>query len=105
MEDAAVIAERISRLSELNKRTLRIASVEGEVFTAEVIAQVQSIIDRVIFTGGTNSLEWPKVSGKQAIELEGTINDAAANNFGRNWKAATALIEGTAGQYGTPHIR
>ncbi|MBN2390573.1 MAG: AAA family ATPase [Anaerolineae bacterium] len=41
----AVIAERVGRLSEPNKRTLRIASVEGEVFTAEVIAQVQSIAE------------------------------------------------------------
>jgi DNA-binding SARP family transcriptional activator/tetratricopeptide (TPR) repeat protein len=41
----AVIAERVSRLSESDKRTVRIASVEGEVFTAEVIAQVQSIAE------------------------------------------------------------
>jgi DNA-binding SARP family transcriptional activator/tetratricopeptide (TPR) repeat protein len=41
----AVIAERIGRLSEPNKRTLRIASVEGEVFTAEVVAQVQSVAE------------------------------------------------------------
>jgi DNA-binding SARP family transcriptional activator/tetratricopeptide (TPR) repeat protein len=41
----AVIAERISRLSGPNKRTLRIASVEGEVFTAEIIAQVQNIAE------------------------------------------------------------
>ncbi len=41
----AVIAERVSRLSAPNKRTLRIASVEGEVFTAEVVAQVQGLTE------------------------------------------------------------
>ncbi len=41
----AVIAERIGRLSAPDKRMLRIASVEGEVFTAEVIAQVQGLAE------------------------------------------------------------
>jgi hypothetical protein len=64
-----------------------------------------AIMDRVVFTGGSNTLEWPNVSGKQAIVLDGSINDAQANNFGRNWHAATTLISGTANQYGTPKIR
>lgn len=64
-----------------------------------------AIIDRVIFAGGSNALEWPNVSGKQAIVLDSGINDAQANNFGRNWHAATTLIAGTANQYGTPKIR
>jgi len=64
-----------------------------------------SIMDRVIFTGGSNTLEWPNVSGKQAIVLDGNVNDAQANNFGRNWHAATTLISGTTSQYGTPKIR
>jgi hypothetical protein len=64
-----------------------------------------AIIDRVIFAGGSNALEWPNVSGKQAIVLDSGINDAQANNFGRNWHAATTLIAGTASQYGTPKIR
>ena len=37
----AVIAERISRLPRTWQRTLSIASVEGEEFTAEVIARIQ----------------------------------------------------------------
>jgi hypothetical protein len=63
------------------------------------------ILDRVIFTGGSNAQEWPNVSGKRAIVLDTTINDAKLNNFGRNWKSATDLISGTNTQYGTPHVR
>jgi DNA-binding SARP family transcriptional activator/predicted ATPase len=37
----AVIANRIGRLPETLQETLRVASVEGEVFTAEVVARVQ----------------------------------------------------------------
>jgi hypothetical protein len=64
-----------------------------------------SIMDRVIFAGGSNTLEWPNVSGKQAIVLDTSINDAQANNFGRNWHTATLLIAGTTSQYGTPKTR
>ena len=63
------------------------------------------IIDRVVFTGGSNSQEWPNVSGKRAIVLDNVINDARLNDFGRNWKSATDLISGTNAQYGTPHVR
>jgi DNA-binding SARP family transcriptional activator/predicted ATPase len=38
----AVIAERIGRLSGPMQATLRVASVEGETFTAEVVAQVRA---------------------------------------------------------------
>ena len=38
----AVIAERIGRLAEPLQAALRVASVEGEVFTAEVVARVQA---------------------------------------------------------------
>ncbi|MGC9358355.1 MAG: ATP-binding protein, partial [Anaerolineae bacterium] len=39
----AVIAERVARLPAAWQETLRIASVEGETFTAEVIARVQGV--------------------------------------------------------------
>jgi tetratricopeptide (TPR) repeat protein len=39
----AVIAERVSRLPEVWQTMLKIASVEGEVFTAEVIAHILNI--------------------------------------------------------------
>jgi hypothetical protein len=64
-----------------------------------------SVIDRVVFTGGNNALEWPNVTGKTSIVLDGSVNDVQLNNFGRNWKAAAALIPGTASQYGTPMSR
>jgi predicted ATPase/DNA-binding SARP family transcriptional activator len=38
----AVIAERIGRLAQPLRAALRVASVEGEVFTAEVVAEVQA---------------------------------------------------------------
>jgi predicted ATPase len=38
----AVIAERIGRLAQPLQAALRVASVEGEVFTAEVVARVQA---------------------------------------------------------------
>jgi len=44
----AVIAERINRMDNALQDVLRIASVEGEVFTAEVLAKVLSINERKI---------------------------------------------------------
>jgi len=38
-----VIAERIGRLSPPLKTVLQVASVEGELFTAEVVARVRAI--------------------------------------------------------------
>ncbi|TEU12039.1 MAG: hypothetical protein E3J21_22195, partial [Anaerolineales bacterium] len=42
----AVIAERIGRLAEPLRAALRVASVEGEVFTAEVVARVRATDER-----------------------------------------------------------
>jgi adenylate cyclase len=39
----AVIAERIGRLAQPSRAILRVASVEGELFTAEVVAQIRAI--------------------------------------------------------------
>jgi predicted ATPase len=44
----AVIAERIGRLTEPLQATLRVASVEGEVFTAEVVARVRAADEREV---------------------------------------------------------
>jgi predicted ATPase len=41
----AVIAERIGRLPDPLQAALRVASVEGEVFTAEVVARVRAVDD------------------------------------------------------------
>lgn len=68
-------------------------------------AKDSTVIDQVIFAGGTNSLEWPVVSGKCSIVLDPSINDPISNNYGRNWHAATTLIDPSLTQYGTPGIR
>ncbi len=44
----AVIAERIGRLAEPLQGLLRVASVEGEVFTAEVVARVRAAEEREV---------------------------------------------------------
>jgi tetratricopeptide (TPR) repeat protein len=44
----AVIAERIGRLAQPLQGALRVASVEGEVFTAEVVARVQAADEREV---------------------------------------------------------
>jgi DNA-binding SARP family transcriptional activator/predicted ATPase len=46
----AAIRERISRLAEPLRVALQVASVEGEVFTAEVVARVQATGEREILT-------------------------------------------------------
>ena len=53
----AVIAERIGRLNPLWQSILRIASVQGEVFTAEVVAQVQGHETVEIFGRLSNELD------------------------------------------------
>jgi hypothetical protein len=62
-----------------------------------------AVIDRVIFTGGTNTLEWPVINGKRSIALDKTALNVTDNNYGRNWTASQTLIEGTSSQYGSPH--
>jgi DNA-binding SARP family transcriptional activator/predicted ATPase len=53
----AVIAERIGRLDAPLQEMLRIASVEGEVFTAEVLADILSTTQREIVEWLSNQLE------------------------------------------------
>jgi tetratricopeptide (TPR) repeat protein len=42
----AVIGERVGRLSETSRRVLQVASVEGETFTAEVVARVRGMSEQ-----------------------------------------------------------
>jgi DNA-binding SARP family transcriptional activator len=44
----AVIAERVDRLDEGQREVLAVASVEGERFTAQVVAQVQGLSEREV---------------------------------------------------------
>jgi ABC-type oligopeptide transport system substrate-binding subunit/class 3 adenylate cyclase/ABC-type transporter Mla MlaB component len=52
-----VIEERIGRLEDDLRETLTIASVEGEDFTAQVVAQVQEVSERKILTRLSRELE------------------------------------------------
>jgi hypothetical protein len=67
-----------------------------------VLTKEMTVLDQVVYAGGTNNLEWPKVSGKKSICLRNELCSAEANNFGRNWFVATETIEGVS-QSGTPH--
>jgi predicted ATPase len=53
----AVIAERIERLAEPLKEIARAASVEGEVFTAEVVARTQAVEEREIVASLSGELD------------------------------------------------
>jgi DNA-binding SARP family transcriptional activator/predicted ATPase len=53
----AVIAERIGRLTEPQREVLRTASVEGETFTAEVVARVQQADERQMVTRLSGELD------------------------------------------------
>jgi DNA-binding SARP family transcriptional activator/predicted ATPase len=53
----AVIAERIERLAEPLKEMARAASVEGEVFTAEVVARTQAADEREIVAALSGELD------------------------------------------------
>jgi predicted ATPase len=58
------IAERIARLPAALRGTLQVASVEGETFTAEVVAQIQGIAEREIVR---------QLSGELARSLVGRV--------------------------------
>jgi predicted ATPase len=53
----AVIAERIDRLAEPLKEIVRAASVEGEVFTAEVVARTLAVDERQIIASLSGELD------------------------------------------------
>ena len=53
----AVIEERIDRLAPELQETLAVASVEGEVFTAQVVAEVQNIAERSLLHWLSGELE------------------------------------------------
>jgi DNA-binding SARP family transcriptional activator/predicted ATPase len=68
----AVIAERMNRLAQPLQATLRVASVEGEQFTAEVVAQVQEADGREMVGRLSNELDRRhRLVRAQAIERLG----------------------------------
>jgi tetratricopeptide (TPR) repeat protein len=53
----AVIAERVGRVDEILQSVLKVASVEGEVFTAEVLAQVLDTSDKALLARLSGELD------------------------------------------------
>lgn len=53
----AVIEERVSRLAEEARHSLTVASVEGETFTAQVVAQVQGVDERHLLRNLSQELD------------------------------------------------
>jgi len=69
----AVIAERIGRLAEPLQAALRVASVEGEVFTAEVVARVRAADEREVVARLSGELDRRhRLVRAQAIERLGS---------------------------------
>jgi predicted ATPase/DNA-binding SARP family transcriptional activator len=69
----AVIAERLGRLAQPLQAALRVASVEGEVFTAEVIARVQAADRREVIDCLSGELDRRhRLIRAQAIERLGS---------------------------------
>jgi len=62
------------------------------------------VIDRVICPGSNSALGWPTLSSanKRSIELAKDKYSVTANDFGKNWSAATELINEESTYYGTP---
>jgi DNA-binding SARP family transcriptional activator/predicted ATPase len=75
----AAIADRIERLSSLEQTILRIASVEGEVFTAEVIGRVGKLADGEMVTLLSSELD----RKHRLIRAQGTthINDQRFSRY------------------------
>jgi DNA-binding SARP family transcriptional activator/tetratricopeptide (TPR) repeat protein len=67
-----VIAERIARLPAAHQETLKIASVEGEDFTAEVVAQVQAVDGQALvrLLSGTLDKQYRLVTSQGGRRLE-----------------------------------
>lgn len=61
-----------------------------------------AILDQVIFSSGSDNLEWPDIKGKIAAELDRTHYSASDNNFGRFWVAAKDAIPSFGQLLGTP---
>ncbi|MCP4359283.1 MAG: hypothetical protein GY796_14820, partial [Chloroflexi bacterium] len=78
-----VIAERIGRLPENLRQTLSIAGIEGEIFTAEVVAQVQGITEREMVSWLSNQLERKHrlVTGESSRQLDSSRQRVSQYRF------------------------
>lgn len=64
--------------------------------------KAKEVIDRVVYTGVSNTQEWLQVSGKRSLQLQSHRYSAQMNNYGNSWKVSQELISGSTSQYGSP---
>jgi hypothetical protein len=64
--------------------------------------RTKQMIDRVVYTGVSNTQEWPQVSGKRSLRLQPDRCSARMNNYGKYWSVSQELIPGSGSQYGSP---
>jgi predicted ATPase/DNA-binding SARP family transcriptional activator len=71
----AVIAERIGRLAPPLRAALRVASVEGELFTAEVVAQVRAVDEREMLGRLSSELDRGHrlISAQSIVRVDGQL--------------------------------
>ncbi len=71
----AVVAERVGRLAPPLREALRVASVEGEVFTAEVVAQIRGCGDDVMmeYLSGDLDRRHHLVRAHSIIRIDGRL--------------------------------
>ena len=85
----AVIEARLSRLDDELYEVLRVASVEGERFTAQVVAQVQGIPEREVLRLLSNELGMRH----RLVRDAGEDRVAAAGRFLSGFQFAHALFQ------------
>jgi|GEM_PF-1962337 tetratricopeptide (TPR) repeat protein/GTPase SAR1 family protein len=84
----AVIKERVDRLNDELKKTLTIASVEGENFTAQVVGRLEEVNDRLIL----NRLSSQLAKRHHLIE-EDLISEVSTKNDLAFFKFSHSLIQ------------
>ncbi|MFN2217420.1 MAG: ATP-binding protein, partial [Anaerolineae bacterium] len=83
----AVIEERLGRLSEDLRETLLVASVEGEEFTAQVVARVRGLQERLLLRALTQEL----VKHRRLVREEG--EDRVGHRLLSRYRFAHALFQ------------
>jgi predicted ATPase len=78
----SVIAERINRLEPQWQETLAIASVEGEVFTAQVVAKVQQMAERPLLRILSKELEGRHRLIREHEEVQSSRGSLSRYSFG-----------------------
>jgi ABC-type oligopeptide transport system substrate-binding subunit len=94
----AVIAERIGRLAEPAREALRVASVEGETFTAEVLARVLGASEREVVRQLSKLDREHRLVGAQGIRRLGPALPAPACPGGQARGAQAQVSEAKGGQ-------